>query len=79
VGVLRAQSVVDATAIALFTIAGQPVRIVVDLDSRNESGRGHGDRVSLHLLRRVESVVMLNRRARRERRKSEAHSKKNHR
>ena len=67
---------IDATAIALVAVARQAVEIVVDLDGRNESGRGHGDRVSLHLLRVMKSVVVLSRRVRRERRKSEAQRKR---
>jgi hypothetical protein len=70
---VRTSSVaVDAAAIALVVIARQAIGIVVELDGRNECGRGHGDRVSLSLM---QSVMMLRRRVRSERRKSEAHRK----
>ena len=45
------RSVVDAAPIALLAIARQPVGVVVEFDGRNESGRGHRDRVLLRLMR----------------------------
>jgi hypothetical protein len=75
----RRSVAVDAAAIALVVIARQPVGIVVDLDGRNESGRGHRGRVSVRQLRLMESVVMLRRCVRRTRRKGEAHRKRHRR
>jgi hypothetical protein len=69
---------IDAAAIAVLVIARQSVRIVVDLDGRNESGRDRRDRVSLRLLYMMKSAVMLNivaGRVRGERGKNEAHRK----
>jgi len=66
----RCQSVVDAAAIAFLAIARQSAGIVIELDDRSECGRSYRDRVPLRLM---DSVVMLSRRVRRERHKSDAH------